>query len=185
MLGFQLPTLIFASAFGPDDLGQLAIAQRLLLLPAGLIGDSVSQVFLGKASECIRLGTLNRLVKTTGIKLLACGILISLLMSVLVAPFATYILGDQWGAVKKIIPFLTPLLIGQLTVSTLSMAFIVAEENRLELFAQVGQAALRIIALASAIIVGQSFEFSVLAFSAGSLVGYVFYGGVLLVSLRD
>jgi O-antigen/teichoic acid export membrane protein len=183
MAGNQLPYLIFASAFGPEDLGQLAIAQRLLLLPAGLIGDSVSQVFLGKASECIRFGTLNRLVKTTGIKLLACGLLISLVMSIVVAPFATYILGNQWEAVKRIIPLLTPLLVGQLTVSTLSMAFIAAENNRLELFAQVGQASLRLGVLAGVIIAGQSFESSVLVFSGGSLLGYLFYGGVLLVSL--
>ena len=179
----QLPTLMFASAFGPDDLGQLAIAQRLLLLPAGLIGDSVSQVFLGNASECMRFGSLNRLVKTTALKLFACGILISLVMSGLVAPLATYILGDQWESVKKIIPLLTPLLIGQLTVSTLSTAFFVTENNRLELFAQVGQAALRLGALASVIRAGESFESSVLAFSVGSLIGYVFYGGVLMASL--
>lgn len=185
MIGFQLPTLIFASAFGAEDLGQLAIAQRLLLLPAGLIGDSVSQVFLGKASECMRFGTLSRLVKTTGIKLLACGVLISLVMSVLVAPIATYILGNQWEAVKRIIPLLTPLLIGQLTVSTLSMAFIAAENNRLELFAQVGQASLRLGVLAGVILAGKSFEFSVLVFSGGSLLGYLFYGGVLLASLRN
>lgn len=184
MIGFQLPTLIFASAFGAEELGQLAIAQRLLLLPAGLIGDSVSQVFLGKASECIRLGTLNRLVKKTGIKLFVCGILISLAMSIVVAPFATYILGDQWEAVQKIIPLLTPLLIGQLTVSTLSMSFFVIENNKLELLAQAGQAMLRLCALLTIVMAGQSFESSVFAFSAGSLIGYVFYASVLVFALR-
>jgi O-antigen/teichoic acid export membrane protein len=184
MLGFQLPTLIFASAFGPEELGQLAIAQRLLLLPAGLIGDSVSQVFLGKASECIRLGTLNSLVKKTGIKLFVCGILISLAMSIVVAPFATYILGDQWEAVKRIIPLLTPLLIGQLTVSTLSMSFFVIENNKLELLAQAGQAMLRLCALLTIVMAGQGFESSVFAFSAGSLIGYVFYASVLVFALR-
>ena len=185
MLGSQVPTLIFASAFGAGDLGKLAIAQSLLVLPVGLIGSSVSKVFLGQASSHWRLGTLDKYIKKAGTYLIVAGILVALFMSLVVAPIAPIILGIQWESLRIIIPMLSPLLIGQLTASTLSMAFIVAENNRLELMSQLLQAILRLSCLGLSVFAGVSFSFSVLAFSVGSLLGYTCYALLLFNSLKN
>lgn len=184
MIGIELPTLVFASAFGAANVGELAIAQRLVLLPVGIVGSSVSQVFLAQASCHWRLGSLGPFVRKAGLMLLAMGIFLSLSMTLVVAPAALFILGKQWVNVSHIIPMLSPLLIGQLTISTLSMAFIVSENNQLELLSQFAQAILRLGILIAAVLAGLGFEISVLAFSAGSFLGYACYGFILHVSLE-
>jgi O-antigen/teichoic acid export membrane protein len=182
-IGSQLPTLIFASVFSASDVGQLAIAQRLLLLPAGFVGNAVSQVFLAQASSHWRLGTLKKFVNKAGVKLLCTGILLSLFMALIVAPLAPFVLGEQWVNVRQIVPLLIPLLIGQLTVSPLSMAFIVSENNGIDLFSQFGQAIIRLGILAAAVLSGLDFMSSVLAFSFGSLLGYACYAFALIFIL--
>ena len=185
VIGSELPILILTSVYGAASVGQLAIAMRLLLLPAALIGRSVSQVFLAHAPLHLRLGTLDKFVRKTGVRLFAIGIFLSLFMVLIIAPFVPYVLGKGWDDVRQITPMLAPLLVGQLTVSTLSMAFLVRENNRLELISQFGQATLRLGLLVLAIVVGLDFNNSVLAFSVGSFLGYTFYGFVLVRSVGN
>ncbi len=183
LVGSEVPNFLFVSAFGATDLGYLALAQRLLLLPAGLIGNSVAQVFLGQASEKHRSGLLRSYVLQIGFRLLFVGTLVSILVCYGIAPLVPFVFGEQWINVKILFPILVPLFIGQIVVSPLSMAFIVSENNRIEIFAQIGQALPRIIALISSIKLGASFDQSLLSYSIGSLVGYTLYACVLIAAL--
>ena len=111
------------------------------------------------------------------------GTLVSILVCYGIAPLVPFVFGEQWNNVKILLPILVPLFIGQIVVSPLSMAFIVSENNRLEIFAQIGQALPRIIALISSIKLGASFDQSLLSYSIGSLAGYTLYACVLIAAL--
>jgi O-antigen/teichoic acid export membrane protein len=183
-IGNQVPNLIFASAFGTAQLGQLALAQRLLLLPAGLIGSSIGQVFLSKAADHYRAGTLPALMRQASKSLFAYGLIAALMASLLVAPVVPLLFGLEWSPTRWIIPLLTPLFLGQIMISPLSMAFIAAEINANEMFAQIGLTIIRIGALLVSIYSGAGFENAIFAYSFACFAGYSLYGFVLGQSFK-
>ena len=183
-IGNQVPNLIFASAFGAAQLGQLALAQRLLLLPAGLIGQSVGKVFLSQAADRHRAGMLAPLVRQASQKFMIYGLIISLLVSLILAPMMPLLFGVEWSPTQWIIPLLCPLFIGQLMVSPLSMAFVVSERNQSGLHAQVLLITLRLLPLTIAVRLGQpNFAEALIVYSFSALVGYLVYLAFLLNSL--
>jgi O-antigen/teichoic acid export membrane protein len=179
----QLPTLIFASLFGASQLGQLSLAQRLLLLPAGLIGTSVGQVFLSQAAECYREGTLLALIRRVSRKLLLYGLVVAAAATFVVAPLMPLIFGQQWEPTRSIIPILIPLFLGKIVVSPISMAFIATQANKSELFAQACLMLLVVISLIASSLLGLGFNTALAIYSLACLLGYVAYGFLLLKSV--
>jgi O-antigen/teichoic acid export membrane protein len=53
-LGSQLPLVLVAAWFGADMAGQLGMAQRLVFLPAALIGAALAQVFGAEIAQRLR-----------------------------------------------------------------------------------------------------------------------------------
>ena len=183
-IGNQVPNLIFASAFGAAQLVQLALAQRLLLLPAGLIGSSVGQVFLSQAADRYRAGTLPALIRQASRKLLAYGMVIAAGATVIVAPLMPAIFGSEWEPTRWIIPLLTPLFLGQLIVSPLSMAFVAAEKTKLGFYSQALLVIVRLTPLIIATSVWrQSFNVTLFVYSFSALMGYLSYLFVLQSSI--
>ena len=173
-IGSQIPYLVFASSFGASQLGQLALVQRLFLLPAGLISGAVGQVFLSQVSDRYRNGSLDTLIAKASRKLFVYGLLISLLACFVLAPTMPLVFGKEWEPAKQIIPLLVPLFLGQLVVSPLSNAFVGAQKMNLGLVFQCALMALRIIPLllAASFV---SFHQAILIYSACSGLGYSLY----------
>lgn len=182
-IGNQAPNLIFAAVFGTQQLGQLSLAQRLLLVPASLISNSVGQVFLGDAANAYRDGRLPLLVRTASRKLFLYGFLITSLACFALAPLMPLIFGKSWAPTQLIIPILTPLVLGQLCISPLSMAFIAAQANKCEFFAQVILASLRLFPLILCVFIGLEFKSTLIVYSLTSFAGYCFYGFLLMRSI--
>ena len=170
--------------FGAAQLGQLALAQRLLLLPAGLIGRSVGQVFLSQAADRYRTGTLARLVRQASQKLLVYGLIIALVAWLIVAPMMPILFGDEWSPTRWIIPVLCPLFLGQLIVSPLCMAFVAAEKNN---YGLAGQLCLAIIRLGPLLLITSihtiDFSLALIIYSLSSSVGYLVYRSFLFAAL--
>jgi O-antigen/teichoic acid export membrane protein len=173
-IGNQVPNLIFASAFGASQLGQLALAQRLLLLPAGLIGSSVGQVFLSQAAERYRTGTLPDLIQQASRKLFLYGLAVAALASLVLAPLMPVLFGKEWEPTRQIIPLLIPLFLGQLVVSPLSNAFTGSEKMRLGLFFQAAFMSIRIIPLLL-FSFSRPFEFVLMIYTSAAGIGYFLY----------
>lgn len=183
-IGSQVPILIFASAFGAAKLGQLALAQRLLLLPAGLIGGSVGQVFLSQASDRYRIGTLTLMVKQASKRLMLYGLIIAVLASVIFAPMMPLLFGDEWRPTSWIIRLLCPLFLGQLIVSPLSMAFLAAEKNKSEFYAQSLLMGIRILPIIIATSIARvDFATALSVYSVTALIGYLVYLMILMNTL--
>jgi O-antigen/teichoic acid export membrane protein len=173
-IGNQVPNLIFASAFGAAQLGQLALAQRLLLLPVGLIGSAVGQVFLSQAAERYRTGTLLELIQQASRKLFLYGLAVAALACLVLAPLMPALFGKEWEPTRQIIPLLIPLFLGQLVVSPLSNAFIGSEAMRLGLVFQLALTAIRIIPLLL-FSFSRPFEFVLLIYAGTAGAGYFLY----------
>lgn len=173
-IGNQIPFLVFASSFGASQLGQLSLVQRLFLLPAGLIGGAVGQVFLSQAADRYRDGSLNALITKASRKLFIYGLAVSLFSCFVLSPIMPILFGREWEPAKQIIPLLVPLFLGQLVVSPLSNAFIGSQKMRLGLVFQCMLMALRIIPL-MLVVSFASFHQSILVYTVFSSLGYFLY----------
>ena len=181
----QLPTLIFASSFGAAQLGQLSLAQRLLLLPAGLIGTSVGQVFLSQAAECYREGSLLALIRRASRKLFLYGLVVAIAATFVAAPLMPLLFGQQWEPTRSIIPILLPLFLGKIVVSPISMAFIATQANKSELIAQACLALLIALSLSVGHLLNLQFNFALALYSFACLFGYAVYGFLLFKSISS
>ena len=184
-IGIQVPNLIFASAFGPAQLGQLALAQRLLLLPAGLISGSVGQVFLSQAVDRYRAGTLSALICKASQRLLIYGLAISTLASLIFAPLMPLIFGQQWEPTRWIIPLLIPLFLGQFIVSPVSTSLCASQQMSIQLYLQSLLFVVRIVPLAIAVAFDDvQFMLALAVYSVSAMLGYSLYFTGLLRSVN-
>jgi O-antigen/teichoic acid export membrane protein len=181
----QVPILLFAASFGAESLGQLDLALKILLFPAGLVGNSVSQVFLARAAESYHQGTLSSLAKKYCRQLFLCGLVIATILILVITPLMPIMFGNNWLQAAKIIPLLVPLFLGSISVSAISPAFLVCKKNKEEFFAQVMQAVLRIVPLIGSLLLGSCFLDSVLSYSIGAFIGYIIYFYLLQKSLTN
>jgi O-antigen/teichoic acid export membrane protein len=182
-IGNQVPNIIFASVYGAAQLGQLALAQRLLFLPAALIGGSVAQVFLGQAAEHYRDGSLPNLMRQISRRLWLYGLIIAAAATLVLTPLMPLIFGREWQPTQWIIPVLIPLFLGQLVHSPVSMAFISSQSNKDELIAQICLLASRLVALLIPIGLGFDFAHALVVYSSITFLGYSLYGKILTRAL--
>jgi len=99
-LGSQLPLILLSAWFGSGAAGQLGMAQRLVFLPAALIGAALAQVFGAEIAQRLRDGAgssralyLRATWRITAIAAPMCIIILA------VAPWALpWILGSDWEA---------------------------------------------------------------------------------------
>ena len=183
IVGNQLPIIILSSSFGTQLVGQLALAQRVLLVPAALIGVSVSKVFLAKAPESFRQGTLTSLVDHASRKLFLWSFVTAIPIAIAGPLLVPLFFGEAWSIAGMIILIFLPVYILQLSVSSVSTAFIAIEKNKSELIAQVCQAGLRVFPLLISVMCGLEFLQSLIIFSIASSGGYLFYWILLKRSL--
>lgn len=185
IVGNQIPIIILSSSFGAQPVGQFALAQRILLVPAGLVGVSISKVFLSKAPESFRQGSLPSLVSNTSRRLFLLSLATACLFAIAGPLLVSMFFGDAWHMSGLILIILLPIYIGQLTVSSVSTAFMASEQNKSELIAQAFQASLRIFPLLFAIAHKLEFLQSLIVYSIASFGGYLVYWILLRKSLSS
>jgi len=119
--GIQLPLIAIAALAVGAEAGFLMLAMRVMQAPLGLIGSAASQVYLSRAAEEDRQGTLGEFTEKTLIGLIKIGI-IPLVLACFTAPAAFAILfGDEWRRAGSLVSWMTPWLIIQLLASPISM----------------------------------------------------------------
>ena len=96
--GYVVPSLLFAHLYGPKVLGWFALVDRVLGIPAVLVGQAASQVYMGEAARLANTDprALQRLFSQTlkgflWIGALPCGLLL------LLGPWVfAMVFGDEW-----------------------------------------------------------------------------------------
>ena len=98
VVGSQIPLLLVALLYGPDDAGNLAQAIMLGALPAALIGSAISTVFLAELATRVRDGELyqrRRYLKLSR-TLLPLGLVWFLLLALVIPRLLPIVLGPGW-----------------------------------------------------------------------------------------
>jgi O-antigen/teichoic acid export membrane protein len=175
----QLPILIIASlAIGPEA-GFLMLASRVLSAPMSLIGGAISQVYLSRAPEELRKGSLSTFTIEVLNGLIKTGVGPLLLIGIIAPAAFPIIFGSEWERAGEIVSWMTPWFIFQFLASPISMILHVTENQKKALLLQVGGLFLRVGAVMTAAQIKPAYIVEAYATS-----GLIFYAIYLHIALR-
>jgi len=132
----HLPILIIAATVAGPEAGFLMLAIKVMASPMGLIGGAVSQVYISRAPEELRAGTLSKFTANTLGGLVKTGVG-PLLFAGILAPMAfPIIFGSQWQRAGDLVCWMTPWFVMQFLASPISMTLHVTQSQRTALLLQ-------------------------------------------------
>lgn len=119
LLAQQGPVFVIAHRFSSSEVGQFAMADRILAVPVALIGLAVGSVFEGEMSQHIRRGSPEVSViylKTSGV-LGGVGVLGGLILWFVGRPALTWGLGDKWSVAGEVLAVMAIVLVSRMVVN--------------------------------------------------------------------
>lgn len=135
----QLPIYFLSGMAGLSYVGNFSFAQRLLGMPATLIGNSIADVFRQKASDVYRhQGECSELFKKTGKTLFLIGIIPLIIMLLFAPQIFAFVFGEQWRKAGEMARILSPLFFFRIIVSPLSYLYTLAGRMREDLIIHIG-----------------------------------------------
>jgi len=175
----QIPIIIIAAtAVGPEA-GFALLAMKAAAVPMGLIGGSISQVYLSRASDELRAGKLPEFTQKIAVGLVGAGVGPLVCIGILAPDLLPLVFGAQWARAGEIVSWMTPWFILQFLSSPLSMALHVTGNQRLAMFNQAWGLVLRVGMTAWAAIYLNEYIVEIYSVS-----GFLFYLGYFLIVLR-
>jgi O-antigen/teichoic acid export membrane protein len=175
----QLPIIIIAAnAIGPEA-GFALLAMKAAAVPMSLIGGSISQVYLSRASDEFRVGKLPEFTQKIAVGLVGAGVGPLICIGILAPDFLPLVFGVQWVRAGEIVSWMTPWFILQFLASPLSMAMHVTGNQRLAMVNQAWGLVLRVGMTAWAAVYFNEYIVEIYSIS-----GLFFYLGYFLVVLR-
>lgn len=178
----QLPIIIIGVFLIGPEVGFLMLSMRILGIPMGLIGTSLSQVYLANAPEQNRRGYLYKYTLQIILKISKLAAIPFILLFVFSPFIFKHILGEEWGKVGIYIMFMTPWYFAQILSSPVSMSLHIINKQNVALFLQVFGFLLRVIGLFLIAIYNPNLILSYYITSA--LVFYIIYIVTILTCLK-
>ncbi|MDD2953989.1 MAG: oligosaccharide flippase family protein [Parabacteroides sp.] len=174
-LSTNLPVILLADFYAKDSIGHFSMAISILYLPISLIGNALGQVFYKKASSwqprqtnalAIQFLTLNSVIG-----LITFGILLSggerLFM---------FLLGKDWSIVGLYAIYLCPWLISVLCISPLGWIFDARDQQRTEMYLNIGMFVSRTFVILLGGYLQLSFDITLLLYSITGLFLWLIEG---------
>lgn len=174
----NLPLILIASIAGAREAGFMLLAQRVTSIPVGLLGGSISRVYLAEGAKRHREGDLGPFTRGIMRHLLAVGIGPFIALAI-VAPLAfPWIFGAEWRRAGIMVSWMAPYMMLQFLASPVSTIMAVTQKQHISFLLQLFGFLLTVasISLASWIDPASSFEF----FAVASTIYYAAYVAVVL-----
>jgi O-antigen/teichoic acid export membrane protein len=134
---FTMPMLLLGYFFNPAVVGYYALGYTVMSMPMSLVGGSVAQVFLPRATEARRSGSLERLTLEMFKRLLGIGFVPILLIAVVAPNLFAVIFGARWWMAGEYVRWIGVWLLFVFISSPLSGLFSVMERQRVYLIINV------------------------------------------------
>jgi len=184
--GLNVPTLVLTTFYGAEIVGWFALAQRIVGIPATLIGQAVSQVYLSEAARLSRedpRSLYQLFLKTTG-KLLLLGALPAVVLSIGSPWLFASIFGSPWRTTGQYMQLLAPMFLVQFAAVPVSTTAIVLERQDLQLAWDAG----RFLVVVGSMVYVASRKLpaadTIIAYSGAMLLAYATLLGLLCMVLR-
>ncbi|SDD26599.1 lipopolysaccharide biosynthesis protein [Kordiimonas lacus] len=174
----QIPILAIAATPAAGQVGQLYLAQNIMMLPMMLIGSSVGQVFVAEAPRYSQEKRLWQFTLSVLRGLAITGVPLLLLLALLAPFLAGPILGREWIYTGELIVWMTPWIVLQFLSSPLSTIFYVTGNQLYAMLIQFFGLGLRVGAVLLSISLAPTWAMQVYALS-----GAAFYLIMLLAIL--
>ena len=174
--GLVLPAVLLSSLYGAEVTGWFALAQRIVSLPLSVLGQAVSQVFLGEAAQDMRgeQRDLRRLFDRVTVRLLPTCAIVLIIGSC--SPFMFgFLFGKKWTMAGMYAALLAISCSGQLLTSPVSTVAILTGRQDLQLALDAIRTVLVVGALWAPAALGASALFTVGTYAASMTILYVVY----------
>lgn len=143
----NVPALLLANFFGLQVAGFYGLSIRVLQLPARLLGQSISQIFLARSAEAARTSDLGKFVEPVFRSLMAMSIHVFIPMLILAGPVFTLAFGPTWRESALYVQLLMPWVLAAFVASPMSMLVAVCQKQRQEWWFQSGYLIIGVLAL--------------------------------------
>jgi O-antigen/teichoic acid export membrane protein len=147
VLGVELPSLLLVATFSPAAAGLYALTNRVLGVPANLIGGAVSQVFVSSAADAYRNGSLAPLVKELHAKMAQIGLPFMFLLIMLGPELFGFVFGEDWRQAGEFACWMAPWLYLVFISSPITTVTAVLERQKQGMFFHFSLLAFRVMAL--------------------------------------
>lgn len=129
-MGFAVPIFMLA-AFDGTVMGQYALVERTLLLPAGLIGQAVGQAFAVQLSDSVEKKRVNpQLFKKVGLVMFGLGFLPTVGLFTFAPILFNIIFGPQWAIAGSFAQVLSIVFLSSIVMSPFHMTLVIVNRQR-------------------------------------------------------
>lgn len=171
--GIQIPILLVASYLGGAESGYLMLAMQIISAPVGLLGSSISQVYLSHAPEHLRRGDLAQFTARCIAGLIKLGVLPLIFIGGLAPALFPLVFGAGWERAGQLLAWMTPWFILQFITSPVSMVLHVKDQQKTAFLIQLFGLILRVGIVISVGIISK--EYIAEAYAISGAIFYLIY----------
>jgi O-antigen/teichoic acid export membrane protein len=173
--GLQIPSILFAYYYGPQVAGWYALAQRVLGLPMNLVGQAVSQVYIGTASKLVHndLAAFRSLFLKAAKRLSLIGGIVIFILALFGPWIFALIFGPNWENAGRYIQILSPAILLQFVVAPLSQTMNILEHQHWQLSWDIFRLILIFLSIFVTYSLGGTPWFAMLAYSLSMTFAYI------------
>ena len=170
----QLPVMLLGVFFSSTIVGFFSLSQRVIRLPMNIVGSSIGDVFRQRASRDFYIyGDSSVIFIATLKKLLFISTPLFLIFIFLAPDLFALVFGENWRVAGEYAQIMTPLFWLSFVVSPLSVMFIIAEKQNLDLVIQIILVGSSVSALAVGHYIFSSPKYAIAAFTFVYSVKYL------------
>lgn len=137
-LSLNLTNIFISSIYSSASLGFYSLVQRILSLPANVLGNSIGQVFFQKATEeKNKYGNSKNTFRSTSIKLLVISIPSFTLLFFIVEDLIAFVFGEEWSIAGEYAKIILPLTMIRFITTPLSTTNSIFEQQKISLIWQI------------------------------------------------
>jgi len=158
-LSQNINNVLISTFYGLSTLGHYSFTERMLGMPASLIGSSIGQVYFQEASkEQQKTGRVYNSFISTSKKLVAIALPFYFLLYFIVEDVFYYVFGPEWLIAGTYAKIMIPFFIVRFVVSPLTITNQINKRNKLGMFWQFGLLSLYLTVIYLSHYFGLSFE---------------------------
>jgi O-antigen/teichoic acid export membrane protein len=181
----QLPVIMLAALYSPYHAGLYAFAERLTLIPCGVVANSVGEVFRQSAAQLYRKqGSCIDLFLQTKRRLVALAIVFAITVVALIQYVFPSMLGKAWQEIGQLAISLGILAFFQTISSPLSQTVLLAAMYREDLTWQILRLGLSMFAIYLGYVLHMDFTVSVFFHSLAFAIAYILHSCMQYVAAR-
>jgi O-antigen/teichoic acid export membrane protein len=185
--GLALPALFLAQYYGAQDTGWFALVNRVLGVPAALIGSSIAQVYLSEAAKLSRSDPqrLLYIFLTTTKRMLYLGLVPCILFTILAPIIFQSIFGHIWREAGVYARYLAFMFYASFINSPVTMTLNILERQRSQLAWDCSRLALTVTSIVLPFHLGYSSRIAILCYGVAMTLMYGVHWTQSYFAIRD